>query len=72
MYFSNSVYIRNKLYQKLLFISIFGGVRGINVSNIPSKCVQVERVTLVHHIVEKENNLEKVPINSFFNCIMVY
>ena len=46
MYFSNSIYIRNKLYQKLLFISIFGGVRGINVSNIPSKCVQVEQVTL--------------------------
>ena len=46
MYFSNSIYIRNKLYQKLLFISIFGGVRGINVSNIPSKCVQVEQGTL--------------------------
>ena len=46
MYFLHSVYIRSKLYQKCSFISIFGRVRGINVSNIPSNCVQVEQATL--------------------------
>ena len=46
MYFLNSVYISCELYQKCSFISIFGRVRGINVSNIPSICVQVEQGTL--------------------------
>ena len=66
MYFLNSVYLRNKLYQKLLFISIFGGVRGINVSNITSKCILLEQVTLNENIIFSRNYKFYGPNNCCF------
>ena len=45
-YFLNALYLSIKLYQKCLFISIFGRLRDINVSNIPSNCVYLEQAIL--------------------------